>query len=145
MVTMTELTPTPDFTKPREPHRFRLGGKYYAAPAIISAVAMRRAVEVGAELRSAGNDSLKVTAAIGETFKVLVGGAGGDDIAARLVSEDDPIDIRGEAMPCLEWLIEIYGLRPTQPSSDSVNGSSTQTGDTSSTVGASAEASINAS
>jgi len=73
-----------------------------------------------------------------------VPGADGEEIQYRITqSEDDPIDLRDEAMPCFFWLMERYGLRPTQPSSASPNGSNTPTDDTSSTDGASPTESSN--
>ena len=41
--------------------------------------------------------------------------------------------------PIMEWLLEEYGMRPTQPSSDSSNGSMTDPSSTNSTDGAPAE------
>lgn len=147
MVTMTEPTPTPDFTKPREPHRFRLGGKDYAAPAIISSITLRRATSLAASFQTVDQSNAEaVLAAIGEAFATLVPGPQGQEISRRITSdEEDPIDPLGEALPCMVWLMGAYGLRPTKPSSDSSNGSPIPTGDTPSTDGASAEASTNAS
>jgi hypothetical protein len=139
MVTMTEPTETPDFTKPREPHRFRLGGKDYAAPAIISAITLRKAGALAASFTSIDQSNPQaVIGAIGEAFTILVPGPQGQEIAARITTdEEDPIDVIGEALPCMMWLMGSYGLRPTQPSSDSSNGSDTPTGDASSTDGVS--------
>ncbi len=143
MVTMTEPAPTPDFTKPREPHRFRLGGYDYAAPAIISSIALRKASALATSFQGVDTgDAQAVIAAIGEAFTILVPGAQGQEINQRITAdEDDPIDLQSEALPCLLWLMGQYGLRPTQPSPPSPNGSPTPTGDTPSMAGASPEAS----
>lgn len=49
----------------------------------------------------------------------------------RLVSKNNPIDV-GQAMDIIAYLTEVYGGRPTQPSSNSSDGSTTgETGSTS--------------
>lgn len=147
MVTMTEPASTPDFTKPREPHRFGLGGHDYAASAVLSSAALQRAGELAASWKDTDiNDLQAMVAAIGEAFTILVPGPQGQEINHRIVADEkDPIDLLGEALPCFLWLLGEHGLRPTQPSSDSSNGSTTPTGDIPSTDGASAEASASTS
>lgn len=134
----------PDFTKPREPYRFRLGGKDYAAPPIISMITLRRVQTLAKswnETQNADNaDPLAGVKAVADCFALLVPGQGGQEIAARIMSEDDPVDLQAELLPCFYWLIGKYvPNRPTQPSPGSSNGSITPSGDTSSTDGASAE------
>lgn len=50
---------------------------------------------------------------------------------------DDAIDVKRQLMPILFYLLEQYGVRPTQPSSASSTGSPSGTGGTSSTLGSS--------
>lgn len=49
---------------------------------------------------------------------------------------DVPLDLYGQVIPIIHWLLEQYGMRPTQPSSASSTGSVTATTGTSSTAGA---------
>lgn len=150
MSVMTEpaTSTTPDFTKPREPRRFRLGGVDYAAPAIISAVTLRKAIDLANRWRqSEHTDPTEGINAVGEGFALLLPGNQGLEIQHRITSdEDNPIDLSDEALPAFTWLMGQYGLRPTQQSSPSANGSTTPTTPnepTSSTDGASVEASTN--
>lgn len=55
---------------------------------------------------------------------------------------DEAIDVKRQLMPILYFLLEKYGLRPTQPSSDSSTGSSSETGGTSSTGGTSLQVDV---
>lgn len=58
---------------------------------------------------------------------------------SRTTDKKKPIAL-GHVLPIINWLLEVYGLRPTQPSSTSSTPSTVEDG-TSSTAGASPEAS----
>lgn len=61
----------------------------------------------------------------------------------RAMSKGDRgIDVQRQLMPILYYLLEQYGVRPTQPSSDSSSGSLNVTDGITSTAGAPTEASI---
>jgi hypothetical protein len=145
MSTMTDTfgpDAVPDFTKPREPHRFRLGGQDYAAPAIISAITLQRVQSLIRNWEGSGEedqrDPIAGVKALADAFAVLVPGEHGKHIAERVLSEDDPVDLQGELLPCLYWLLGKYTPnRPTQPSPPSPNGSTTASDGTFSTGGAS--------
>lgn len=53
---------------------------------------------------------------------------------------DDAIDVRKQLMPILHYLLEEYGVRPTEPSSASSTGLPSGTGGTSFTAGSTPEA-----
>lgn len=55
---------------------------------------------------------------------------------------DDGIDVKSQLLPILNYVLEKFGLRPTQPSSDSSTGSLTETDGIPSTDGSSVEASV---
>ena len=98
---------------------------------------------------------------LADMFRLLLPGRYGLRFAERLLSDGDPgdsqsdppreasppvIDLTREAMPAMYWLMEKYGLRPTQPSSPSLDGSTDGTTSTpsdgiSSTAGVSPEVS----
>lgn len=161
---------TPDFTLPRIPKRFRCGGEEFVAPPLLAPSTLRRFATVHQSLVAAQGDSSMesvldaVVTKVGDMMGMLMPGPYGKRFRQRLLAappaEDavegeegaepvevvEPIDLQGEAMPALYWLMEKYGLRPTQPSSPSPNGLTdepmdTPSGGISSTAGASAEAS----
>jgi len=140
----------PDFTIKREPHRFVIDGEAFFAPAFLSPIALRKmAVQAGA-VGDIGNMTdvesvIKAIDAVSSIMTTLMPGDSGRRFKARLESEggeDDPppIDLMNQAIPALYYLLECYGLRPTQPSSPSSDGSTdgqtnTPSDGTSSTVG----------
>ena len=164
LTSMTEPTPIRDFTLPMEPIRFRVDEDEFAAPAIAApAMLARFATEFSAiqELRTtAAGDLTQLPAVVGKVadlFTMLIPGPHGRRLKERLLSEgrpadpdDDPprmeadpppIDLLRQAYPILTLLLERWGLRPTQSSSSSPDGSPTPSEDTSSTAGASPAAS----
>lgn len=138
-----------DFTLPSTPIRFKIDEDEFAAPAIISIITLRKLAKLYAEAGpklaalSGGDASDEqigdALTALADMFRTLIPGPSGDRFAERLLSEDEPIDLNRQAMPVLQYLLERYGMRPTQPPSLSPNGSSIPSGDTSSTDGASPE------
>ncbi len=137
-------TPDPDqirdFTIPMVPKQFRVDDDVFKAPAIMSPIAMKKLAGLHAELGDVGSLSNDVGRAIGitaELFTVLLPGPSGRRFKERLLSEgreadpddgrpdaDPPIiDLMQQAIPILYWLLEQYGLRPTEPSSPSPAGS----------------------
>jgi hypothetical protein len=140
---------TRDFTIPMEPKRFRIDEDVFQAPAIISPIALKKLSALHASLGDVGaltNDLDRTLDIVGDLFGLLLPGPSGGRFKERLLSEEEPIDLQRQALPALYWLLEEYGMRPTQPSSASPSGSTdgpmdTPSGGTSSTDGASPETS----
>lgn len=127
-----------DFTIRHPPIQFRIDDDVFSAPPVISAVTLRRLAGLKSGLEGLSKiDSLDesgirdLLGKLAQMFRVLIPGASGRLFADRLlaeVDEDDdgplattlnlqPIDLREQAIPVLYYLLERYGLRPTQPSS----------------------------
>lgn len=132
-----------DFTIKREPIQFRIDDDVFKAPAIISPIALRKIsamyTEIG-DISSLGNDIDRTLNILGHIFGILLPGPSGIRFKERLLSEEEPLDLNAQVIPALYWLLEQYGMRPTQPSSPSPDGSTdgqtnTQNGGTSSTDG----------
>jgi hypothetical protein len=138
-----------DFTILADPKQFRIDGDVFAAPAIISPIALKKLAALHGQLGDVGEltkDLDRTLDLIGDMFQILLPGPSGVRFKERLLSEMEPIDLNRQALPALYWLLEQYGMRPTQPSSPSPDGSTdgqtdTQNGGISSTDGASPEAS----
>jgi hypothetical protein len=71
-----------------------------------------------------------------KVMKVLLLPASYEIFERRLTDQVEPIGSE-HLLPVVHWLLEQYGLRPTQPSSDSSTSSTTGEESTSSTAGAS--------
>ena len=146
-----------DFTIRREPVRFRIDDDVFQVPNTLAIPKLRKLAGLHAELGNtatlmstdAGIDMLlEITSRM---FELIIGGEHGKRFVARLNSGGDledpaPIDLMKQAMPVLFFVLESYGLRPTEPSSASLPGSTdgqtaTPSDGISSTDGASQEAS----
>ncbi len=154
----TEAEEIKDFTIRRPPIRFRIDDDVFVAPPLIGGFMLRKLGNLHAQLGDAtaqvatDPDAMqRVIEVMAESFKTLMPGEPGMRFAARLLSDGDPaglapIGLMDQALPALYYLLERYGLRPTQPSSPSPTGSMDGTPaipsvGTSSTAGASLEAS----
>lgn len=132
-----------DFTIHREPKQFRIDDDVFKAPAIISPVALQEISILYAgigDLATVTNDIERTLVLLGKIFTILLPGPSGARFKERLLSAEEPLDLNGQVIPVLYWLLEQYGMRPTQPSSPSPDGSTdgptnTPNGGTSSTDG----------
>lgn len=147
-----------DFSLPMDPVRFRIDPDTFDAPPILSPMALKKAAALHSELGAmdnVGSDIDRTLTLVAEMFAIFVPGRSGQLFKARLLTEGrdadpdngrpdpdpPPIDLTRQALPVLYWLLEQYGLRPTGPSSPSLNGSTDGptdilNGGTSSTAGA---------
>ena len=139
-----------DFTLANmEPKQFQIDNDVFKAPAIMSPVTLAKLAKLHSQLSADPDVATNVEQTLhqlGAMFKLFLPGPSGERFAERLQSETEPLDIQRQVMPALYWLLEQYGMRPTQPSSPSPNGLTDEPTDTlnggiSSTAGASAEAS----
>ncbi|HEX9248495.1 MAG TPA: hypothetical protein VF856_03300 [Gemmatimonadaceae bacterium] len=71
--------------------------------------------------------------ALSDLFNLILRKESADLFIARMADKDKPITL-GQAMKVLPWLMEEYGMRPTQPSSSSSGGSENPDDGTSSTA-----------
>lgn len=118
------------FSIDREPVEFDLGGEDFVAPPVIAPAALaemidtqERLVEIqkaeGLSQRQQVEEMLKI---LDEVFAGILKPESASRFHERLYSRDDPLDLLREVVPCLEWLIEEYADRPTQPSLPSSTG-----------------------
>lgn len=158
-----------DFTKPMQPHQFRIDDDVFSAPALLSPVVIKKLGKDIVTLQDIGTGAALMANldvmmdVVTRVFRALMPGASGKRFGDRLntrgrvagdpvnedepdgdvVTEDDPppIGLLDQALPALNYLLECYGMRPTEPSEPSPSGSTEATTDiqselTSSTAGA---------
>lgn len=130
-----------DFSKKRAPVNFTLDGPsadgehFECYPAL--ALPSIQEIALIAEKMTAET----ATAAFLEFFKVVLMPESAVRMEAKLSDRLYPLDLE-QANDIMQWLMEVYGLRPTQPSSGSSAGSPTGDGGTPSGAGASVVDSI---
>jgi len=148
---MTDEIPTfgddgiKDFSIPDKPKPFRIGplpDDVFEAPPILAPVTL---VNLPNLLRSLGSlgaitdeqGAAQVMEGVKDVFRELLTTESGERFAARLDSKDRPVDLLRQVIPIVQWMMEAYGLRPTQVSSSSPE--SSEADGTPSTDGAPAE------
>ncbi len=132
-----------DFSLDRTPIHFRADGDEFVAPASLAVPTLRRLGSMHARLGdlTGGSDTdvESLLSLVTDMFGHLLPGPSGRRFVERLKSEgrpadpeadpprlDDepvPLDLMKQAIPILYYLLERYGLRPTEPSSASPAGS----------------------
>lgn len=124
-----------DFTLKRKRILFKLDDDVFEARSKISLALMQDMMRVGKSMESIEKDGKFER--IVEVFNNLLVPASAERFAQRVTTNNDAeaVDAREELIPILFWLLEQYGLRPTQPSSDSSTGSPSESDGTTSTVG----------
>ena len=146
-----------DFTIRRAPIEFRVDDDVFKAPNVMAIPKLRQLAALHAEmgdtatLMATADGIDKVLDLTSRMFGLMIGGADGRHFVERLNSAGDdddpiPIDLTKQALPILFYVLEQRGMRPTEPSSASLPGSTdgqtdTPSDGTSSTDGASPEAS----
>jgi hypothetical protein len=136
------------FTVDREPVEVEMGGDWFSAPPVIPPAVLGDMLDAGeriAEIQNTQGLSQKDQLAqmmkiLDEVFGLVLVPDSATHFHDRLYSRTDPLDLAREVTPALEWLVEEFTDRPTQPSPPSTTGSSD--GSTTSTSGASDAASI---
>lgn len=128
---MTETVEFKDFSRPERRVTFKVGSYEYEA---VAAVPLGLAFDMARISRTfGGDDSEAKLNSLWQFFDAALIGDGGQQIQKQAYDKTDPLDMN-QLMNIMQWLLEVYGLRPTEPSSISSTGS--RESGTSSTDGA---------
>lgn len=140
-----------DFSLPEDelrPKRFKIGADVFTAPPFIGARGLAALAGQAAKLSRLGDlekfgeeELVQLLEDIGDLMVTMLDKdtKSGERFKARLLSTDNPLHLQKQVLPIIFWLIEAYGLRPTEPPSSSATGS--DGGGPTSTAGAPSEAS----
>lgn len=126
-----------DFSAPSEPVRFKIDADVFEAPTVLPIPVMQELVGVADKLKNLGEDPQALNA-LTEVFDTILTDASAKRFRERVASKEQPIGIQ-QIIDIMLWLLEVYGLRPTEPSSDSSSGHPDATSGTLSAVGAPSE------
>lgn len=129
-----------DFTIKKKRVKFKIDDDIFEASRILGIPMMQDLVKV---TKGLGNMSESQDySAITKIFEELLVEGSAERFNERLMKKgDEGIDVREQLLPILHYILEKFGVRPTQPSSDSSAGSPSETDGTPSTDGSSPEAS----
>lgn len=123
-----------DFSKKKPPVEFQIDDDIFIAPSVLPVPTMQELASVAGSLKNE-TDNDKLFAEIANIFNVILTDASAVRFQERLRSKEEPIDVE-QLVDIMMWLLEEYGLRPTQPSSSSSDGAPSETSGTPSTDGA---------
>lgn len=127
-----------DFTLKIKRFGFKIDNDTFVAHAALGLPTMQELSKVTKNLGEAvrSGDYTPIT----DVFRELLEDVSAQRFTQRVVAKGpDAIDVKKQLMPILYWLLEKYGLRPTQLSSESSTGSPSETGGITSTAGSSTE------
>jgi len=141
---MTELTPAEaipvkDFSRKRERHIFRIDGDTFEAATAVPGMVLARFAALFNDIEKSAPD--KAMRAITDALGMVLLPESNALFQKRLDDLERPIELE-QASDVITWLLEQYGLRPTEPSSPSSPGLPSPASGTSSTDAAQPQASI---
>lgn len=127
-----------DFTLDAPEIKFRIAGENFDASPALSATLLQTVSDVVDSFTDDKDTTMmeKLNGLINFCDAILIG-----DSKERFAKIAPTLDLNRQIMPLLYWLLEAYGLRPTEVSSDSSTTSPTETDGTTSTDGSLTEAS----
>lgn len=131
---MTNEVAFKDFTKAKKQVTFRIDVDVFEAPGVLPIPTMQELAGTADKLKSDMSSSETLSQVIG-IFDVILLDASAARLKERISSKEQPVDLE-QLMEIMLWLLEVYGLRPTQPSSDSSAGQPVETSGTPLTAGA---------
>lgn len=126
---MTDDVRFKDFTKKRKPVFFTVEGERFDCYAAIALPSLQEIVEVSRNFST--ETAVESFAAF---FAIVMEPENAARMEVLLRDKKNPLD-QEQAVEIMQWLLEVYGLRPTQPLSESSPGSPTDNAGTPSEAG----------
>lgn len=111
-----------DFTRRRDTIKFRVDDDVFEAPPDIAAELALRFVDDAGRLDDDAATHAEQVAVIHNMFRMILTPDSAERFIARLSDSTNPIGV-DTFQRVTSWLLEQYGLRPTEPGSDSSSGS----------------------
>lgn len=106
-----------DFASNRKPIKFRINGELFEAAPDVAAELMMKFADQAEILDNPGATNEQRSEVIRNLFYMVLMPESADRFVARLNDPENPIGIR-IFTEVTQWILEQYGLRPTEPDSD---------------------------
>lgn len=135
----TEATPVKDFSRKRERLVFRIDDDIFEAATALPGKTLSRFATRFADIEKTPFD--KQLDVFADALGMVLLPESNARFQKRLDDLENPIELE-QASDVITWLLERYGLRPTEPSSDSSTGPASPVSGTSSTDVAQPQVSI---
>lgn len=137
---MAEEVQFRDFTRKRKPVRFKIDDDMFECVPALGTEDIQALVTVFRGTQTEGDDvdeidrTTAVITKIREAFRLFLLPESYEIFLRRLGDRKNPIDAL-QLLEIVQWIVEIYTKRPTEPSSNSSSGSQIADGGTDSTAG----------
>lgn len=118
---MTTAVVFKDFTKAKKRVTFKIDDDEFEAPSVLPIPVMQELAGAADKLKSDVSSVETLREVIG-IFDIILLDDSATLLRERISSKEAPVDLE-QLIEIMLWLLEVYGLRPTQPSSDSSAGS----------------------
>jgi hypothetical protein len=130
-----------DFTLDAPEIKFAIAGEKFDASPALSPVLLQQVSDIVDAFADNDDKTVSMLDKVNKLIEfcdaILIG-----DSKERFAKIAPTLDLNRQIMPLLYWLLEAYGLRPTEVSSDSSPTSPTENDGTTSTDGSSTEATV---
>lgn len=110
--------PVRDFSISDEPLPFKLGQDIFEAVPVVPPVLLDELTAALAQMGAEGRTNIELLNDFAAIFDVLLTEGTALRFRERLMSRTEPIDLNRQLVPIIQWLLEEYGMRPMEPSSD---------------------------
>jgi hypothetical protein len=114
-----------DFSIVWKPKRFKVDDDVFEAHPVLPLPTLAEMVKLGQGINlSADADPNEIVERFAGVFDLVLRTESAARFRARLAGQGDApaLDLQHQLVPILFWLLEAYGLRPTQPSENSSTG-----------------------
>ena len=123
-----------DFTKVKKRVEFTIDDDTFVAPKVLPIPVLQQLAGAADALKTS-ESAVAALQQIVDVFDIILIDSSAARLRERISSKDEPVDL-DQLTEILLWLLEVYGLRPTQQSSDSSAGSPNVVSGTPLTAGA---------
>lgn len=109
-----------DFTKAKKSVEFQIDDDMFVAPKVLPIPVLQQLAGAADALKT-NTSTVAALSQIVEIFDIVLIDSSAVRLRERINSKEEPVDLE-QLTDILFWLLEVYGLRPTQSSSDSSAG-----------------------
>lgn len=109
-----------DFTKAKKDISFQIDDDIFAAPSVLPIPVMQSLADTADKLKE-GASSAETLGKVVTVFDIILLDESAARMRERVASKSAAVDLE-QLIDIMMWLLEVYGLRPTQPSPDSSAG-----------------------
>lgn len=105
-----------------DPITFAVGKDQFAALPVVAPILLSELVASSHGFAELKGDVPAQLERVAKLFDLLLTDETAPRFRERILSRKEPLDLNRQVLPIMHWLMECYGMRPTEPSSSSTPG-----------------------